>query len=151
MTRSIWYTHTPSQAIVHQPSSLYLRYWNVPTCSPFVNWSAICSDVFIGLIEMKPLETRSRKWWYFITMCFVRGLYLGFVANSSAPLLSSNNVQFYFTVYFSSPNIDAISSIWSINGIKSLIAVLNTTYSASTVDRLISACNFDTHSTGQPK
>ena len=40
-----------------------------------------------------PSLTASLKWWYFTAICFVFGLFLGTLANSSAPLLFSNGVQ----------------------------------------------------------
>ena len=83
-------------------------------------------------------------------MCLVLGLFLGTLANSSAPLLSSKSVHLicnFASVMF---KICLISEINSLKGNTSLAAVDSAMYSASVVDRAISVCRRLNHVIGQP-
>ena len=59
-----------------------------------VKMSASWSVVDTGKSCMIRFRTCSRKWWYTIFMCFVRGRSLGVLASSNVPELSSKALQY---------------------------------------------------------
>ena len=83
-------------------------------------------------------------------MCLVLGRYLGLLASSLAPSLSSNIVHLTVDCGFGSCNTGANSSRSSLNGIISRVYCESAMYSASVVLKAISVCNFDFQMTGQP-
>ena len=122
----------------HHPMNFSLIYSKVSLGSGFVKISPCCSFVSTLTIINFPDKTHSLKWWYFIAMCLVLGLYFGTFASSSAPLLSSNRVHFIVNSVQDISNILDISNIRPLMGIRSLAAVDKAMYSASVVLRAIS-------------
>ena len=82
-------------------------------------------------------------------MCFVLGLCFGTLANSSAPLLSSNNVHLSFRSAHGISSIFDNSIIVDLRGTNSLVAVDKAIYSASVVLSAISVCSLLAHAIGQ--
>ena len=73
-------SETPSQNVgwkSYHPISLWRKYSNCCLSRGFVNMSAICSLVWIASILIALFLTWFLKWWYFIAMCLVLGLYFG--------------------------------------------------------------------------
>ena len=84
-------------------------------------------------------------------MCLVLGRILGSRANSNAPLLSSNTVQWILGGKSSMRTPCARASVRSpIKGITSLRLVESAMYSASVVDMAVMVCIFDAHVMGTP-
>ena len=71
-------------------------------------------------------------------MCFVLGLFIGTLANFSAPLLSSNRVRLILSLASGIFNIGFSSTTNSLRGRISLAASDYAMYSASVVLRAIS-------------
>ena len=84
-------------------------------------------------------------------MCFVRGRNFGKRANSNAPLLSSNTVQWILggKLVILTPCSVASLSI-PIKGMTSLRLVDKVMYSASVVDKAVIACILDAQVIGAP-
>ena len=121
----------------YQPIIDFRNLINKSRGSGFVYMSASCSVVEIGNNWIIRSLTCSRKWWYEILMCFVRGVILGDFASSSAPRLSSNALQNTVgAVLTVSIFLDFNSSNKLIIGITSLNACDKVIYLASVVLRL---------------
>ena len=107
----------------------------------FVRISASMSFVDTGWISRVPFITLSRKWWYFVLICLVRGRIFGdfaLVANSIAPLLSSNTRQNILGAWFLNLQpFSGISAANSSSGRTSLVAADIARYSLSVVDSAI--------------
>ena len=112
--------------------------------------SANCSSVPIIFTSKVLSFTACLKWWYLTAICLVRGLFLGTLANFSAPFLSSKSV--YLICIFASgiSKIDFISRIHSHKSRTSLTTVDNDMYSASIVDKAISVWKWLNHVIGNP-
>ena len=80
---------------------------------------------------------------------FVRGRIFGALANSIAPLLSSNTLHFTLERFDSVFNVFSNCYICSVVGMISLISCDRAMYSDSVVDKEISDFNLDAHSIGQ--
>ena len=131
----------PCNIIDAQPSILLLSYSNGCLTRDFVKISLSFSVVSIRVTHIIPHVTDYRKRWYFIPTCFVLGLYLGTLANSFAPFLSSKSVQWIPKDALGMSNIDLNPKINSLRGNTSLAAVLNAMHSSSVVEKDISICN----------
>ena len=77
----------------------------------FVNMSASCSDVSLGLIRMVPSETKLLKWWNLIAMYLVQGVDLGALATMIQMLLSSQSFHLKIGIQVRNPNILPITFI----------------------------------------
>ena len=100
--------------------------------------SANCDFVSIHCTWIFPLRTCSRKWWYLIAMCLVRGRIFGAATNSTHPLLSSKTVECAVVFPVLSLVSFAISASNVCIGMISRIACDKVMYSASVVDNAIS-------------
>ena len=135
----------------HHPINRFLNFWKRFCPRGFVSMSAVWSVVGTYVIVTNFMRTCSLKWWYTLLICLVRGLILGVLAISSAPMLSSNNWQWIFGVDPSD------LKLWSFNsfnkfmiGIVSRSACDKQQYSASVVDRQIWLINFECQTIGHP-
>ena len=152
---SFRFSHTPLCEILfcrncYHPMMASRNRKNNSVPNGLVNMSAHCSLVSIEWIDMRPFCTASRKWWYLIFRCFVRGRIFGTRAISSAPELSSETVQWIWgiSVLISKPAVFN-SSISRINGMTSLRPCDSDIYSLSVELGAISVCSFDAQTTGQ--
>ena len=112
--------------LVYHPISLYRKFSKLAFSNGFVKISTICSFVLIANTLIVLIFTCSQKWWYFIVICFVVGLYFGSLANSKAPLLPSNTDECV---------VDTLSEIYGellLILAESLKVELNHVYSDST-------------------
>lgn len=74
----------------YHPMIFFRRCSNICPFKGFVKRSALCSVVSLCSIDIDLFLTYSRKWWYTWLICLVRGLILGVLVSSNAPVLSSN-------------------------------------------------------------
>jgi len=82
---------------------------------PFVKELAHWSSEAIGTTTMSPCFTYCQKWWCLVVICFIHGQYLGLLAISKAPELSSNTWQCTWRAIISSVSAERQipSSGWS--------------------------------------
>ena len=151
------YSHTPSFDLFGRHVDVHINILSLNLVKRslgrgFVKMSASCSVVRTDWIVIIFRLTYSRKWWYLMLMCLVRGRIFGACASSSAPELSSNSVQWIvgFVMMFSQSNLSLNSSMSLIIGMVSRSAELKLIYSLSVVERATSVCIFDAHEIGQP-
>ena len=78
------------------------------------------------------------KWCHLTEICFVRGMYFGYFANSISPLLSSKVVVYELHESNFIPNTLDASNIICINWIKSLMLLLRMIHSYLVVDKAMS-------------
>ena len=106
-----------------------------------------CVDPFTSSV---PLRTCSQKWWYFVAMCFVLGLFWGNFANFSIPLLYSKRVHLICSLAPGFFRMSFNSKINSLRGRTFLATVDNTMYSASVLLIAIFVCSLLNHVIGHP-
>ena len=118
-------------------------------------WKRFCENVghlilrYDGADGDPLLLTNYRKWWYFMLICFVRGLIFGTLAISIAPALSSNTVQLICGMCIVGIVMCVcISLIVCMRGMTSRSDVERAIYSDSVDDRAISVCSLDAHTMG---
>ena len=119
--------------------------------SGFVNMSAYWLSVLMWCILTCWELTYERKWWYLMSICFVRGRYLCLRAISNAPTLSSKTLQWMLVcgdvrIRF----CVAISSSRCIMGLASLKAQLSPMYSDSVLLSAMWGCSWLFQHMGQP-
>ena len=95
---------------------LLAKIFEFPLTKGFVNMSAFCSKVSIGLIRTVLLATNCLKWWYFKAICLVRGVNLGLSATLIQLRLSSQTVQKNLSLDFFTGRKDLISPMRLMNG-----------------------------------
>ena len=111
----------------------------------FVKISASWSFVSIGKMEIVLSATCFQKRWYLIAMCFVLGVNFELSATMMQLLLSSNNLQWNFSLVLWRGKTSPTSTIKFMRGITSLIAWDRAMYSDSVVLKDISVCSLLHH------